>query len=44
MEQAILMSEMENGDSKEWFKASTQYDDEGDVDYDAQGKVSKEFS
>ena len=43
MEQAILMSEMENGDSKEWFKASTQYDDEGNVDYDAQGKVSKEF-
>lgn len=43
MEQAIRMSEIEYGDSKEWFKASTQYDDEGNVDYDAQGKVTKEF-
>ena len=43
MEQAIRLGEIEYGDSKDWLKASTQYDGEGDVDYEAQGKVSKEF-
>lgn len=43
MEQAVRLSEVDNGDSKEWYKAETQYDEDGDVDYDAQNKVSKEF-
>lgn len=43
MQQAILMSEAVNGDSKEWVKAETQRDSEGNTDYDAQGKVSKDF-
>ena len=43
MEQAIRFSEAVNGDSKEWSKAATQYDNEGNVDYEAQGRVSKEF-
>ena len=43
MEQAIKLSEIDNGDSNEWIKASTQKDENGDLDYEANGKVSKEF-
>ena len=43
MEQAIRFSEAVNGDSKEWSKPATQFDNEGNIDYEAQGKVSKEF-
>lgn len=43
MEQAIRFSEAINGDSKEWIKPDQQYDADGDIDYEAQGKVSKEF-
>lgn len=43
MEQAIMLGEIKHGDSKDWIKSSTQYDSEGNIDYEAQGKVSKEF-
>ena len=43
MQQAIIMSEIDNGDSKEWIKAETQKDENGDTDYDAQNEVSKTF-
>ena len=43
MEQAIRLSEIDNGDSREWIKASTQKDEEGNSDYEANGKASKEF-
>ena len=43
MEQAIRLSEADNGDSKEWIKAPTRKDDEGNIDYEANGKVSKDF-
>lgn len=43
IQQAIILSEIDNGDSKDWIKAATQKDEEGDTDYSAQSKVSKEF-
>lgn len=43
MEQAIRLSEADNGDSREWIKPSTQKDEEGNLDYEANGRVSKEF-
>lgn len=43
MEQAIKLSEIDNGNSEEWTKASTQKDENGNVDYEANGKISKEF-
>ena len=43
IQQAIIMSEIDNGNSKDWVKAATQKDEEGDTDYNAQSKVSKEF-
>lgn len=43
MQQAIVMSEAVNGDSKEWVKADVQLDSDGNIDYDAQGEVSKDF-
>lgn len=43
MQQAIVMSEAVNGDSKEWVKAETQKDSEGNIDYDAQDKAVKDF-
>ena len=43
MNQAIIMSEADNGSARDWVKAPTQYDSEGDIDYEAQGRVSKEF-
>ena len=43
MNQAIIMSEAENGSARDWVKAPTLRDDEGDIDYEAQGRVSKEF-
>ncbi len=43
MEQAIRLSEIDNGESTEWIKASTQKDENGNADFEANGKVSKEF-
>ncbi len=43
IQQAIILSEIDNGDSKDWIKAETQKDEEGNTDYNAQSKVSKEF-
>lgn len=43
MEQAIRFGEAEYGDSNEWVKPDTQEDENGNVDNDAQGRVSKEF-
>ena len=44
MEQAIRMSEMENGEITDWNRsAGSQADDEGDYDYEANGKITKEF-
>lgn len=43
MEQAIRFGEAEYGDSNEWVKAGTQRDENGNLDNDAQGRVSKEF-
>ena len=42
MEQAIRFGEAEYGDSNEWVKPATQKDENGNVDNDAQGRVSKE--
>lgn len=43
MEQAIRFGEAEYGDSNEWVKPHTQKDENGNIDNDAQGRVSKEF-
>lgn len=43
MEQAIRFGEIEHGESLHWFKSTTQYDSDGNIDYEAQGRVSKEF-
>lgn len=44
MEQAIRMSEEDNGEILSWTRSgATQMDDEGKTDYDANGKVSKDF-
>ena len=43
MEQAIRFGEAEYGDSNEWVKPRTQRDENGNLDNDAQGRVSKEF-
>lgn len=43
MYQAISMSETVNGNVKDWIKPDTQHDEGGNVDYEAQGKVSREF-
>lgn len=44
MEQAIIMSEMENGVITDWARSEdTQKDNEGDYDFEANGKVTKDF-
>lgn len=44
MEQVIRMSEEDNGEILSWTRSGeTQMDDEGKTDYDANGKVSKDF-
>lgn len=44
MEQAIRMSELYNGQISGWVRsAGIQYDEDGDIDYEASGKVTKEF-
>lgn len=44
MEQAIRMSEMENGEITDWNRSgNSQIDDEGDFDFEANGKITKEF-
>lgn len=43
MEQAIIMSEIDNGNSLDWVKVETAFDDDGNTDYNTQGKITKEF-
>jgi len=43
MQQAIKMSEVDNGDSLQWVKFDQKLNDEGEYDYDANGTYSKEF-
>lgn len=44
MEQAIRMSEMENGEITDWGRSGdSQTDDEGDYDFEENGKITKEF-
>ncbi len=43
MEQAIIMSELANGNSLDWVKVETAFDEDGNTDFNAQGKITKEF-
>ncbi len=43
MNQAIKLSELDNGDADTWTKADTQTDEEGNTDGDAQNVVVKDF-
>ena len=44
MQQALLMSEFENGESIAWVReGGEQKDEEGNRDYEANGKITKEF-
>lgn len=44
MEQAIRMSEFENGEMTDWVRGgNTQKDENGDTDFEANGKITKEF-
>lgn len=43
MQQAIKMSEVDNGDSLEWLKPDQKLNDDGKYDYDVNGAYGKEF-
>ena len=43
MEQAIIMSELANGNSLDWVKVETAFDEDGNTDFNAQGKITNEF-
>ena len=43
MQQAIKMSEVDNGDSLEWYKPDQKLNDDGKYDYDVNGTYGKEF-
>ena len=44
MEQAIIMSELDNGQISDWVRSGdSQHDEDGDYDFEANGKITKEF-
>lgn len=44
MEQAIRMSELDNGQISDWVRSGdSQQDEDGDYDFEANGKITKEF-
>ncbi len=44
MRQAIMMSELNNGEMTEWVRDGwEQRDEEGNIDYDANGQITKKF-
>ena len=44
MQQAIMMSEYDNGESVAWVRdGGTQKDENGNIDYEANGKITKDF-
>lgn len=44
MEQAIIMSELDNGQISDWVRSGdSQLDEDGDYDFEANGKITKEF-